>query len=68
MARPLAEDALRAEQQHEHEEAKANMLLADGVNSSPPSASVTPISTPPSSAPGMEPRPPVMTITKASSV
>ena len=44
------------------------MLFADGVNSSPASASVTPISTPPSSAPGIEPSPPVMTMTKASSV
>src|SRR5690606_39219968 len=47
---------------------KANMLFAEGVKRTPPSASVTPISTPPRSAPGMEPRPPVMTITKASSV
>ena len=48
--------------------AKANMLFADGVNSSPAIASVSPISTPPSSAPGIEPSPPVMTMTKASSV
>src|SRR5262249_20560178 len=48
--------------------AKANMLLADGVKNSPAIASVSPISTPPSSAPGMEPSPPVMTMTKASSV
>src|SRR5688572_11477158 len=47
---------------------KANMLLAEGVNSTPPSASVRPISRPPSSAPGIEPRPPVITMTKASSV
>src|SRR6185503_14508994 len=46
----------------------ANMLLADGVKSNPPSASVTPISTPPSSAPGMEPSHPVMTMTKANRV
>jgi len=39
-----------------------------GVNSKPAIASVKPISTPPSSAPGIEPRPPVMTMTKASSV
>ena len=44
------------------------MLFADGVNSRPASASVSPISTPPSSAPGIEPSPPVMTMTKASSV
>src|SRR5262245_36909964 len=48
--------------------AKVNMLLAEGVNKSPPSASVTPISTPPKSAPAIEPSPPVMTITKARSV
>jgi hypothetical protein len=44
------------------------MLFAEGTNSTPPSASVTPIKSPPSSAPGIEPRPPVITITKASSV
>ena len=44
------------------------MLLADGVNSNPAIASVRPIKTPPISAPGIEPRPPVMTMTKASSV
>src|SRR5262245_966050 len=48
--------------------AKVNMLLAEGVNKSPPSASVTPISTPPKSAPAIEPSPPVMTITNARSV
>src|SRR5262245_62608367 len=48
--------------------AKANMLLAEGVKRSPARASVSPIRTPPMSAPGIEPRPPVMTITKASSV
>src|SRR5271156_5392831 len=47
--------------------AKANMLLADGVNSNPASASVSPISTPPISAPGIEPSPPVITMTKAIS-
>src|SRR5262245_55868480 len=47
---------------------KENMLLADGVKNKPAMASVSPISTPPSSAPGMEPRPPVMTMMKASSV
>src|SRR6185437_8715054 len=47
---------------------KANMLLADGENSRPAIASVSPISTPPRSAPGIEPSPPVMTMTKASKV
>ena len=47
---------------------KENMLLADGVNSRPAIASVRPISTPPRSAPGIEPSPPVMTMMKASSV
>jgi len=44
------------------------MLFADGVNSRPAIASVNPIITPPSNAPGIEPSPPVMTMTKASSV
>ena len=44
------------------------MLFADGVNMRPASASVSPISTPPSSAPGIEPSPPVITMMKASSV
>ena len=44
------------------------MLFADGVKIRPASASVTPINTPPSSAPVIEPSPPVMTMTKASSV
>ena len=48
--------------------AKENMLFADGVKSRPASASVTPISTPPRSAPGIEPSPPVITMTKASRV
>src|SRR5215475_6128920 len=48
--------------------AKTNMLLADGVKSSPASASVSPIRTPPSNAPAIEPSPPVMTTMKASSV
>src|SRR5262249_6181952 len=48
--------------------ARVNMLLAEGVMSSPPSPSVRPIKPPPSSAPPIEPSPPVMTITKASSV
>src|SRR5438876_7041586 len=34
---------------------KENMLLAEGVKRRPASASVSPISTPPSSAPGSEP-------------
>src|SRR5262249_24462503 len=46
----------------------ANMLFADGVNRRPAMASVNPISTPPSSAPSIEPRPPVITMTKASKV
>src|SRR4029079_9097853 len=48
--------------------AKANMVLAEGVNTRPAIASVSPIRTPPTSAPGIEPRPPVMTITKARNV
>ena len=44
------------------------MLFADGVKMSPAIASVRPINTPPSKAPGIEPRPPVMTMTKASRV
>src|SRR5262249_48695691 len=48
--------------------AKVNILLAEGVKRSPPKASVRPISTPPNSAPAIEPSPPVMTITKARSV
>src|SRR5262249_37780358 len=47
---------------------KENMLLAEGVKNRPAIASVSPISTPPSSAPGIEPSPPVMTMMKASSV
>src|SRR5262245_11141606 len=48
--------------------AKVNMLLAEGANRSPRSASVTPISTPPKSTATIETSPPVMTITKARSV
>src|SRR3990172_6312396 len=48
--------------------AKLNMLFADGVKYRPASASDTPISTPPSSAPAMEPSPPTITMTNASSV
>ena len=40
------------------------MLLAEGVNSRPAIASVRPISMPPISAPGIEPMPPVMTMTR----
>src|SRR4030095_14621125 len=47
---------------------KLNMLFAEGVMTRPAGASDTPISTPPSSAPVIEPSPPTMTITKASSV
>src|SRR5262249_2003280 len=45
-----------------------NMLFADGVKIRPASASVSPISTPPTSAPGIEPSPPVITMMNASSV
>src|SRR5215212_314168 len=48
--------------------ANENMLFAEGVKNNPASASVTPIRTPPNNAPGMEPNPPVITMTKASSV
>ncbi len=44
------------------------MLLADGVISSPATDSETPIRIPPASAPTMEPSPPMITMTKASSV
>src|SRR5262245_35138697 len=47
---------------------KLNMLFAEGAMKSPASASETPISTPPSSAPPIEPSPPTITMTKASSV
>src|SRR5689334_17595522 len=47
---------------------KLNMLLAEGAMRSPATASETPISTPPRSAPPIEPRPPTITMTKASSV
>src|ERR1051326_2699779 len=48
--------------------ANENMLLADGEKNSPASASVSPISTPPSGARVSEPSPPVITTMKASSV
>src|SRR5712671_4551263 len=47
---------------------KLNMLLAEGTMNSPASASEAPISTPPSSAPAIEPRPPTITMTNASNV
>src|ERR1051326_5026699 len=48
--------------------AKENMLFIDGAAKNPASASDTPISTPPSSAPAIEPSPPMMTMVNASSV
>src|SRR6266508_2258049 len=48
--------------------AKLNMLFAEGVINKPARASETPMSTPPMSAPDIEPRPPTITITKARSV
>ena len=43
-------------------------LFIEGWNTSPASASETPIRRPPSSAPGRLPSPPMMTMMKASSV
>src|SRR6185312_7445647 len=48
--------------------AKLKALLSEGSTTKPESASDTPTSRPPSSAPGMLPRPPRMTMMKASSV
>src|SRR5579871_3306147 len=48
--------------------AKENMLFIDGANRKPASASETPISTPPTSAPAIDPKPPMMTMMKARSV
>lgn len=48
--------------------ATPNMVLAEGAKNRPDIASDRPISTPPSSAPGIEPRPPMITMTKACSV
>src|SRR5258706_11643944 len=48
--------------------AKENMLFIDGANRKPASASVTPIRTPPTSAPAIDPMPPRMTMMKAMSV
>src|SRR6476620_508758 len=47
---------------------KLNMLFAEGAMKRPATASETPISTPPRSAPPIEPSPPTITMTKASSV
>src|SRR5262249_25359765 len=47
---------------------KLSMLLADGAMNRPASASEVPMRTPPRSAPAIEPRPPTITITNASSV
>ena len=47
---------------------KLNMLLSEGCSSRPATASLTPISRPPISAPVMLPSPPTITMTKASSV
>lgn len=44
------------------------MLLIDGETITLATASVAPISRPPTSAPAMEPRPPTMTMVKASRV
>ena len=44
------------------------MLLSEGCSSRPATASLTPISRPPISAPVMLPSPPTITITKASRV
>src|SRR5262245_39306173 len=48
--------------------ANENMLLIDGANRKPASASETPISTPPTSAPAIDPMPPMMTMMNAMSV
>src|SRR6266436_3846835 len=48
--------------------AKENMLFIDGANRKPASASETPIRTPPTSAPAIDPMPPMMTMMKAMSV
>ena len=47
---------------------KLTILLADGVMSMPASASETPMSSPPRSAPTIEPSPPTITMTNASKV
>src|SRR5262249_48861163 len=48
--------------------AKENMLFIDGANRNPASASETPISTPPTSAPPIDPIPPIITMMNAISV
>src|SRR5581483_7416576 len=48
--------------------AKENMLFIDGTSRNPASASDNPMSTPPTSAPVIEPSTPTMTMMKASSV
>src|SRR5262249_56417120 len=48
--------------------AKENMLFIEGANRKPASASETPISTPPTSAPPIDPMPPIITMMKAMSV
>src|SRR5579871_453808 len=48
--------------------AKENMLFIDGASRKPASASEVPISTPPTSAPAIDPMPPMMTMMKARSV
>src|SRR5690606_642994 len=48
--------------------ATANMLFAEGAKNRPDIASDRPIRMPPSSAPGIEPSPPTMTMTKACRV
>src|ERR1700694_5207912 len=45
-----------------------NMLFIEGAAKNPASASETPMSTPPNSAPGIDPSPPMMTMVNASSV
>ena len=47
---------------------KLTMLLADGAMSTPASASETPMTSPPRSAPTIEPSPPTITMTNASNV
>ena len=44
------------------------MLFIDGATTRLASASVTPMMSPPISAPAIEPMPPMMTMVKASSV
>ena len=62
------QQALRPDQQHQDEQAEAEGALQGGLDEEARSASDTPTRMPPSSAPGMLPRPPRMTMMKASSV